>query len=36
VVVHVDAAALADPDQPGQSALEDAVHVSPETSRRLA
>src|SRR5262249_41374548 len=23
VVVHVDAAALADPDQPGQSALED-------------
>jgi hypothetical protein len=36
VVVHVDAAALADPDQPGQSALEDAVHVSAETSRRLA
>jgi len=36
VVVHVDAAALADPDQPGQSALEDGVHVSAETSRRLA
>jgi hypothetical protein len=36
VVVHVDAAALADPAQPGQSALEDGVHVSAETSRRLA
>ena len=36
VVVHVDAAALADPDQPGQSALEDGTHVSAETSRRLA
>ncbi len=36
VVVHVDAAALADPDQAGQSALEDGVHVSAETSRRLA
>jgi 5-methylcytosine-specific restriction endonuclease McrA len=36
VVVHVDAAALADPAEPGQSALEDAVHVSAETSRRLA
>ncbi|MGH7268144.1 MAG: DUF222 domain-containing protein, partial [Candidatus Rokuibacteriota bacterium] len=36
VVVHVDAAALADPDQPGQSALEDGVRVSAETSRRLA
>jgi hypothetical protein len=36
VVVHVDAAVLADPDQPGQSALEDGVHVSAETSRRLA
>jgi len=32
----VDAAALADPEQPGQSALEDGVHVSAETSRRLA
>jgi 5-methylcytosine-specific restriction endonuclease McrA len=36
VVVHVDAAVLADPDQPGQSALEDGVHVPAETSRRLA
>jgi hypothetical protein len=36
VVVHVDAAALADPAQPGQSALEDGVGVSAETSRRLA
>jgi Domain of unknown function (DUF222)/HNH endonuclease len=36
VVVHVDAAVLADPDQPGQSALADGVRVSAETSRRLA
>jgi hypothetical protein len=36
VVVHVDAPALADPDQPGQSVLEDGPRVSPETSRRLA
>jgi len=36
VVVHVDARALADPDQPGQSVLEDGAHVSAETSRRLA
>jgi 5-methylcytosine-specific restriction endonuclease McrA len=36
VVVHIDAAALEDPDQPGQSALEDGTHVSAETSRRLA
>ena len=35
VVVHVDAAVLADPAQPGQSALEDGVGVSAETSRRL-
>ena len=28
--------ALADPDQPGQSVLEDGAHVSAETSRRLA
>ena len=28
VVVHVDAAVLADPDQPGQSVLEDGAHVS--------
>ena len=36
VVVHVDAPTLADPDQPGQSVLEDGTHVSAETSRRLA
>jgi 5-methylcytosine-specific restriction endonuclease McrA len=36
VVVHVDAVTLADPDQPGQSALEEGVHVPAETSRRLA
>ena len=36
VVVHVDAAILADPDAPGQSVLEDGTHVPAETSRRLA
>jgi 5-methylcytosine-specific restriction endonuclease McrA len=36
VVVHVDAPALADPDQPGQSVLENGARVSAETSRRLA
>ncbi len=36
VVVHIDAAVLADPDAPGQSILEDGVHVSAETSQRLA
>src|SRR5262245_53454325 len=36
VVVHVDAPVLADPDQPGQSVLEDGGNVSAETSRRLA
>jgi 5-methylcytosine-specific restriction endonuclease McrA len=36
VVVHVDAPVLADADAPGQSVLEDGVHVSSETSRRLA
>jgi len=36
VVVHVDAAVLADPEQPGQSALEEGGRVSAETSRRLA
>jgi len=36
VVVHVDAPALADPDQPGQSVLEDGARVSAETSQRLA
>src|SRR5438093_2905036 len=35
VVVHVDALVLADPDQPGQSVLEDQ-HSSAENSRRLA
>jgi 5-methylcytosine-specific restriction endonuclease McrA len=35
VVVHVDAAVLADPAQPGESALEDGVGVSAETSKRL-
>jgi hypothetical protein len=36
VVVHVDAAVLADPARPGQSVLEDGARVSTETSRRLA
>jgi 5-methylcytosine-specific restriction endonuclease McrA len=36
VVVHVDAAVLADGDQPGQSVLEDGARVSAETSQRLA
>jgi 5-methylcytosine-specific restriction endonuclease McrA len=36
VVVHVDAQVLADPDQPGQSVLEDGARVSAEASRRLA
>jgi Domain of unknown function (DUF222)/HNH endonuclease len=36
VVVHVDAPVLADPEQPGQSVLEDGARVSPETSQRLA
>jgi 5-methylcytosine-specific restriction endonuclease McrA len=36
VVVHIDAPVLADDEAPGQSVLEDGVHVSPETSRRLA
>jgi hypothetical protein len=42
VVVHVDASALAEPEQPGhpeqpgQSVLEDGARVSAETSRRLA
>jgi len=36
VVVHVDAPVLADPDQPGQSVLDDGTHVSAETARRLA
>ncbi|HET9923304.1 MAG TPA: DUF222 domain-containing protein [Methylomirabilota bacterium] len=36
VVVHVDAAVLADPGQPGQCVLEDGARVSSETSWRLA
>src|SRR5207253_2755711 len=36
VVVHVDAAPLADPDAPGQSVLEEGARFSAETSRRLA
>jgi Domain of unknown function (DUF222)/HNH endonuclease len=36
VVVHVDAPVLADPEAPGQSALENGEHVSAETPRRLA
>ncbi len=36
VVVHVEAAALADPESPGQSVVEDGAHVPAETSRRLA
>ncbi|MGH7375327.1 MAG: DUF222 domain-containing protein [Candidatus Rokuibacteriota bacterium] len=35
VVVHVDAPALADPDQPGQSVLEDGARVSAEPSMWL-
>jgi hypothetical protein len=36
VVVHVDAAVLADPEQPGSSVLEEGMRVSAETSQRLA
>jgi Domain of unknown function (DUF222)/HNH endonuclease len=36
VVVHVDAPVLADPDQPGQSVLEDGAHVPAGTCQRLA
>ena len=36
VVVHVDAAVLADSEAPGQSVLEGGTRVSAETSRRLA
>jgi hypothetical protein len=36
VVVHVDAAVLDDPAQPGQTALEGGIRVSAEMSRRLA
>jgi 5-methylcytosine-specific restriction endonuclease McrA len=36
VVVHVDASALANTDQTGQSVLENGTHVSAETSQRLS
>ncbi len=36
VVVHVDAAVLADADAAGQSVLEEGTRVSAETSQRLA
>jgi hypothetical protein len=36
VVVHVDAAVLADPDQPGQAAFEDGMRASAEAAQRLA
>ena len=36
VVVHVDAPALADPDQHGATVLEGGTHVPAETCRRLA
>ena len=36
VVVHVDAAVLADAHQPGQSVLEDGMRVPAGTSQRLA
>jgi hypothetical protein len=36
VVVHVDAPVLADPEQPGQSVLEEGSHVPAGTSQRLA
>jgi len=36
VVVHIDAPLLVNVEAPGQSALENGVHVSAETSRRLA
>jgi len=35
VVLHVHAPVLDDPDQPGQSVVEDGAHVSAETSQRL-
>ena len=36
VVVHVDAPVLVNPEQSGQSVLEDGTRVSAETSQRLA
>jgi hypothetical protein len=35
VVVHIDAPALADPEQPGQSVLEGGTHVSAEPAMWL-
>ena len=35
VVVHVDGVVLEDPDQPGQSVVEDGTRVSYETIRAL-
>ncbi len=36
VVVHVDAAVLVDPEQPGNAALDGGIRVSAETSQRLS
>ncbi|MEZ4266555.1 MAG: DUF222 domain-containing protein [Myxococcota bacterium] len=36
VIVHVDAATLADPETEGRSAVEDGPRLAPETTRRLA
>jgi hypothetical protein len=36
VVVHVDAAVLADAEAPGQSVFEEGARVSAETSQRFA
>jgi hypothetical protein len=36
VVVHVDAAVLAEPEQPGQSVLEEGVRIPAETAQHLA
>ncbi|MCB9789035.1 MAG: DUF222 domain-containing protein [Deltaproteobacteria bacterium] len=36
VIVHVDAATLADPETEGRSAVEDGPRLAPETARRLA
>ena len=36
MVVHVDAAVLADPAAPGQTVLEDGARVPAGTSQRLA
>src|SRR5687768_2290771 len=36
VVIHVDAAVLADPEQPGQSLVENGARLSAESAQRLA